>query len=69
MFKKKQKYDDYERKSLTIEEKRELRCMRAQIVNLEAMLIQGAISRQEYQKELEDISSRVTALEVKYGLR
>lgn len=68
MFKKKQS-SDHERKTITLEEKRELRCMRAQIVNLEAMLIQGAISRQEYQKELEDISSRVTALEVKYGLR
>lgn len=68
MFKKKQS-SDHERKTITLEERRELRCMRAQIVNLEAMLIQGAISRQEYQKELEDISSRVTALEVKYGLR
>lgn len=68
MLKKKNQFD-HERKTITLEEKRELRCMRAQIVNLEAMLIQGAISRQEYQKELEDISSRVTALEVKYGLR
>ena len=68
MLKKKNKYD-FERKTITVEEKQELRCMRAQIVNLEAMLIQGVISKQEYQKELGDISSRVTALEVKYGLR
>ena len=68
MLKKKQS-SDHERKTITLEEKQELRCMRAQIVNLEAMLLQGVISRQDYQKELEDISSRVTALEVKYGLR
>ena len=69
MIVKKKNQSDHERKTITIEEKQELRCMRAQIVNLEAMLFQGAISRQEYQKELEDISSRITALEVKYGLR
>ena len=68
MFKKKQSYD-HERKTITVEEKQELRCMRAQIVCLEAMLIQGAISRQDYQKELGNINARVTALEVKYGLR
>lgn len=66
---KRKNQSDHERKTITIEEKQELRCMRAQIVNLEAMLLQGAISRQDYQKELEDISSRITALEVKYGLR
>ena len=68
MLKKKQS-SEYQRKTITVEEKQELRCMRAQIVNLEAMLLQGVISRQDYQKELEDISSRITALEVKYGLR
>ena len=68
MLKRKNQFD-HERKTITIEEKQELRCMRAQIVNLEAMLLQGAISRQDYQKELDDISSRITALEVKYGLR
>ncbi|MBR2553714.1 MAG: hypothetical protein IKE94_02525 [Aeriscardovia sp.] len=68
MFKKKQS-SDHQRKTITIEEKQELRCMRAQIVNLEAMLMQGIISRQDYQKELGDINSRITALEVKYGLR
>ena len=67
MFKKQS--SDHQRKTITVEEKQELRCMRAQIVNLEAMLLQGAISRQDYQKELDDISSRITALEVKYGLR
>lgn len=66
---KRKNQSDHERKTITIEEKQELRCMRAQIVNLEAMLLQGAISRQDYQKELDDISSRITALEVKYGLR
>lgn len=69
MIVKKKNQTDHERKTITIEEKQELRCMRAQIVNLEAMLLQGAISRQDYQKELDDISSRITALEVKYGLR
>ena len=69
MIVKKKNQSDHERKTITIEEKQELRCMRAQIVNLEAMLLQGAISRQDYQKELDDISSRITALEVKYGLR
>lgn len=59
----------HERKTITVEEKQELRCMRAQIVSLEAMLIQGVISRQDYQKELGDINARITALEVKYGLR
>lgn len=68
MFKNKQS-SDHQRKTITVEEKQELRCMRAQIVNLEAMLIQGVISRQDYQKELGDISSRITDLEVKYGLR
>lgn len=68
MLKRKQS-SDHQRKTITLEEKQELRCMRAQIVNLEAMLLQGAISRQDYQKELDDISSRITALEVKYGLR
>lgn len=68
MFKK-QRSSDHQRKTITVEEKQELRCMRAQIVNLEAMLIQGVISRQDYNKELEDISSRITALEVKYGIR
>ena len=68
MFKNKQS-SDHQRKTITVEEKQELRCMRAQIVNLEAMLLQGVISKQEYQKELGDISSRITALEVKYGLR
>ena len=68
MLKRKNQFD-HERKTITIEEKQELRCMRAQIVNLEAMLLQGAISRQDYQKELDYISSRITALEVKYGLR
>lgn len=67
MFKKQS--SDYQRKTTTVEEKQELRCMRAQIVNLEAMLIQGVISRQDYYKELEDINSRITALEVKYGIR
>ena len=67
MFKKQS--SDHQRKTITVEEKQELRCMRAQIVNLEAMLIQGVISRQDYNKELEDISSRITSLEVKYGLR
>lgn len=67
MLKKKQS-SDHQRKTITIEEKQELRCMRAQIVNLEAMLIQGAISRQDYQKELGDINTRITALEVKYGI-
>lgn len=66
---KRKNQSDHERKTITIEEKQELRCMRAQIVNLEAMFLQGAISRQDYQKELDDISSRITALEVKYGLR
>ena len=65
----KKKSSDHQRKTSTVEEKQEHRCMRAQIVNLEAMLIQGVISRQDYQKELGDISSRITALEVKYGLR
>lgn len=69
MIVKKKNQSDHERKTITIEEKQELRCMRAQTVNLEAMLLQGAISRQDYQKELDDISSRITALEVKYGLR
>lgn len=68
MLKRKQS-SDHQRKTITLEEKQELRCMRAQIVNLEAMLLQGVISRQDYQKELGDISSRITALEVKYGLR
>ena len=68
MLKRKQS-SDHQRKTITVEEKQELRCMRAQIVNLEAMLIQGVISRQDYQKELGDISSRITALEVKYGIR
>ena len=68
MLKRKQS-SDHQRKTITVEEKQELRCMRAQIVNLEAMLIQGVISRQDYQEELGDISSRITALEVKYGLR
>ena len=67
MFKKQS--SDHQRHTITVEEKQELRCMRAQIVNLEAMLIQGVISRQDYQKELGDINSRITALEVKYGLR
>ncbi len=58
----------HERQSLTLLERRELNIMRSQIVNLEAMLIQGIISRQDYQKELEDISSRVGALEDKYGI-
>lgn len=68
MLKRKQR-SDHDRKTITLEEKQELRCMRAQIVNLEAMLLQGVISRKDYQKELGDINTRVTALEVKYGLR
>ena len=68
MLKKKQS-SDHQRKTITLEEKQELRCMRAQIVNLEAMLLQGVISKQDYQKELGDINARITALEVKYGLR
>ena len=59
----------HERHTITVEEKQELRCMRAQIVNLEAMLQEGVISVQEYGRQLEDISSRVTALEEKYDIR
>lgn len=59
----------HERQSLTVLEKRELNMLRSQIVCLEAMYQEGIISLQDYNKQLEDISSRVRALEDKYGIR
>lgn len=59
----------YEKQTLSVVEKRDLSLMRADIVRLEAMLIQGCISRKEYNKELEEISNKVAALEEKYGIR
>lgn len=56
-------------KTLTVIEKQELRCMRADVVRLEAMLLEGVISRQEYNKKLGDINARLMSLEMKYGLR
>lgn len=60
---------NHERQTLTLDERRDLKFMRAEIVNLEAMLQEGVISVQEYGRQLEDISSRVTALEEKYDIR
>ena len=58
----------HERQTITILEKREIKVLMSQIVCLEAMYREGVISLQEYNKQLEDISSRVKALEAKYGL-
>ena len=63
------KENDHERQTLTIAERRDLKFMRAEIVNLEAMLQEGAISVQEYGKQLEQINAKVTALEEKYDIR
>lgn len=63
------KENNHERQTLTIAERCDLKFMRAEIVNLEAMLQEGVISVQEYGRQLEDISSRVTALEEKYDIR
>lgn len=59
----------HERQSLTVLEKRELNMMRSDIVCLEAMYQEGAISLQEYKKRLDEIIERITTLEAKYGLR
>ena len=59
----------YQKQTLSVAEKRDLSLMRADIVRLEAMLIQGCMSRKEYNKELEEISNKVAVLEEKYGLR
>ena len=66
MFKKDK---GYERPTLTVIEKQELNIMRADIVCLEAMLREGVISVQEYNRKLEETSNRITALEQKYGIR
>ncbi len=63
------KEKEYKKQTLSVVEKRDLSLMRADIVRLEAMLIQGCISRKEYNKELEEISNKVAALEEKYGIR
>lgn len=63
------KENQYKKQTLSVVEKRDLTLMRADIVRLEAMLIQGCISRKEYNKELEEISNKVAALEEKYGIR
>lgn len=63
------KENDHERQTLTIDERRDLKFMRAEIVNLEAMLQEGVISVQEYGKQLEQINAKVTALEEKYDIR
>lgn len=63
------KENQYKKRTLSVVEKRDLSLMRADIVRLEAMLIQGCISRKEYNKELEEISNKVAALEEKYGIR
>lgn len=63
------KESQYKKRTLSVVEKRDLSLMRADIVRLEAMLIQGCISRKEYNKELEEISNKVAALEEKYGIR
>lgn len=63
------KEKQYQKRTLSVVEKRDLSLMRADIVRLEAMLIQGCISRKEYNKELEEISNKVAALEEKYGIR
>lgn len=59
----------HERQSLTVLEKRELNMMRSDIVCLEAMYQEGAISLQEYKKRLDEIIERITTLEEKYGIR
>ena len=63
------KENDHERQTLTMAERRDLKFMRAEIVNLEAMLQEGVISVQEYGKQLEQINAKVTALEEKYDIR
>lgn len=60
---------NHERQTLTLDERRDLKFMRAEIVNLEAMLQEGIISVQEYGKQLEQINAKVTALEEKYDIR
>lgn len=59
----------HERQSLTLLEKRELNMMRSDIVCLEAMYQEGAISLQDYNKRLNEINERIMILEDKYGLR
>ena len=59
----------YQKPSLTIVEKRELNMMRSDIVCLEAMYQEGAISLQDYNRRLNEISERIMILEEKYGLR
>lgn len=66
---KRKNQSDHERQTLTIDERRDLKFMRAEIVNLEAMLQEGVISVQEYGKQLEQINAKVTALEEKYDIR
>lgn len=68
MFGKKKK-EQYRKQTLTVAEKRDLACMRADIVRLEAMYLEGVISKAGYDKELAEMNEKITALEVKYGLR
>lgn len=60
---------NYRRRTLTIEEKQELACMRSEVVRIEAMLLEGIISTQEYNKAYRDMLDRISALEAKYDIQ
>ena len=64
MFAKK----SYKKQSLTLQEKRELAIMRADIVVIEEEYNQGIIDKEQYHKMLADISGRLSILEDKYGI-